>query len=84
MAIHDMKVNEGARESLANQLTDSLVGDPRTYDEGRSYQVLANEEGQHLTTGQVPSTEREYFSENYFPNEMEYQTYGLRRERVRT
>ncbi|GFY91991.1 DCD (Development and Cell Death) domain protein [Actinidia rufa] len=80
MAIHDMKVDEGARESLANQLTDSLAGDPRTYDEGRSYHVLANEKGQHLTSGQVPSTEREYFSQNYFPNEMEYRTYGLRRE----
>ncbi|GFZ02819.1 DCD (Development and Cell Death) domain protein [Actinidia rufa] len=80
VAIHDMKVNEGARESLAHQRTDSLAGDPRTCDEGRSYHVLANEHGQHLTSGQVPSTEKEYFSQNYFPNEMEYRTYGLRRE----
>lgn len=48
----------------------------RTYDEGRRYS------GQHLMYGNVPSIEREDISQNHFPSEIEYRTYGLRGERL--
>ncbi|KAE9459079.1 hypothetical protein C3L33_09013, partial [Rhododendron williamsianum] len=47
-----------------------------TYDEGRRYS------GQHLMYGNVPSIEREDISQNHFPSEIEYRTYGLRGERL--
>ncbi|CAL5330338.1 unnamed protein product [Camellia sinensis] len=74
MIIHNRKVNEGAGESWAYQQGESLTRDPHTH-------VLSYEGDQHLTYGDVASTGREDFSQDYFPSEKEYRTYGLRRER---
>ncbi|GFY94831.1 DCD (Development and Cell Death) domain protein [Actinidia rufa] len=73
VAIQDREVNEGARESWANLHQES------TYGEGRRY--LSNENNQHITYQEFPSTQRNDFSQDYYPSEKEYRTYGLRMER---
>ncbi|PSS19624.1 B2 protein [Actinidia chinensis var. chinensis] len=64
VAIQDREVNEGARESWANLHQES------TYGEGRRY--LSNENNQHVTYQEFPSTQRNDFSQDYYPSEKEY------------
>ncbi|PSS26701.1 B2 protein [Actinidia chinensis var. chinensis] len=73
VAIQDGDVNEGARESWANLHRES------TYGEGWRY--LSNDNNQHVTYHEVPSSQRNDFPQDYYPSEKEYRTYGLRMER---
>lgn len=78
--IQDREIIAGERESQAQLRSEPLAVDRRSYVDSWRYHELSNVSDQHLTYKEVAPIERVKSSQDYYPSEKEYRTYGLRRE----